>query len=307
MRVAVVGTGAMGGLWAGRLANVAEEVWAVDPAPAITDAIRADGITIEGPAGRTSSRVSVSSDLADVGAPDVIFIFVKAHHTSAVSAALAKALAHGTTVVSLQNGLGNADVLATVVPEDQLVVGVTYESATLVAPGVVRHNSPGQTWLGSRGEGGSNARVDGVVELMRSAGFEAAASPTVLAEVWKKLVLNASGLGVSALTGLRPGEMAGDVDVLALVEALAAEAVTVGRAGGHDLDLEERLEVIRRVLPAAGMGKGSMLQDAEGHRKTEVEVINGAVVRAGRAAGLPTPLNQAIVALIHGLERGWRR
>jgi 2-dehydropantoate 2-reductase len=307
MRVAVVGAGAMGGLWAAKLGSVADEVWAIDASQAVVDAIRADGIRVESADGSDVVRVHAATDLADAGEPDMIFVFVKAQHTSSVAAGLAGTLGPDTTVVSLQNGLGNADVLATSVPEDRLVVGVTYQSATLTAPGVVRHNSAGPTRLGSRVAGGPTARATSVAELMTGAGFETTASPVVLAEVWKKLVLNASGLGVSAVTGLRPGEMADELEVLDLVEELAAEAVAVARARGLDVDLGERMELIRRVLPAAGMGKGSMLQDVEGRRKTEVEVINGAVVREGRAVGVPTPLNQAVLALVHGLERTWRR
>jgi 2-dehydropantoate 2-reductase len=132
-------------------------------------------------------------------------------------------------------------------------------------------------------------------------------TPHIKTEIWKKLILNAATLPTAALTGLRAGELAQPGSMLDLVDALAAEAVQVARAQGYAIDPTERIERIHTVLAGAGAGKASMLQDAEARRKTEIEVVNGAVVRAAEKMGLDVPLNRAMVALIAGLERGWQR
>jgi 2-dehydropantoate 2-reductase len=129
----------------------------------------------------------------------------------------------------------------------------------------------------------------------------------VRTEIWRKLVLNAATLPTAALTTLRAGELGVPGPMLDLVDALAAEAVAVAQAQGLAIELDERVERIHATLERAGAGKPSMLQDAEAHRKTEVERINGAVVAAGDASGVAVPLNRAMLALIGGLERSWRR
>ena len=137
------------------------------------------------------------------------------------------------------------------------------------------------------------------------AGLEAHASADVKTEIWRKLVLNAATLPTSGLTGLTSGQLGEPGPVLETVDALAREAVLVARAQGYDIEEQERLDRIHAVLAGAGAGRSSMLQDVQARRLTEVDTVNGAVVRAGDRLGVEVPINRAMVALIHGVERSW--
>ena len=307
MRVAVVGAGAMGGVWAARLSAAGMPVAVVDVSPNVVSAIVTDGLVLQNGDGTETARPQATTRPEDLGPCDVVFFFVKAHHTASAAQLARPLVGSSMTVVSLQNGWGNADVLADTYPPDQIVMGVTYHSATVIAPGRVAHTGKGATYLGPYVDGAPLDRAAAVGQLLDGAGIEATVTTQVKTEVWKKLILNAATLPTAALTRLSAGDLGQPGPMLDLVDALAAEAVQVARAQGYAIDLAERTKRIHAVLAGAGAGKASMLQDAEAHRKTEIEVINGAVVRAAEKVGMDVPLNRAMVALIGGLERGWQR
>jgi 2-dehydropantoate 2-reductase len=306
--IAVVGGGAIGGLWAAYLARAGHQVTVVDVSAEVVEAIKGGGIVVETPDGPLDPvLVGATTRPEEVGVVDTVFFFVKAHHTAAAAALARPLVGPSTAVVTQQNGWGNADVLATVYPAEQLVVGVTYHSATVVAPGRVRHTGRGAGFVGPFVDGGEMARAERVAALLNAAGLEATATPQVKAEIWKKLILNAATLPTSALTRLRAAEVGQPGPLLDLLDGLAQEAVQVARAHGHQIELAERLERIHAILANGGYGKASMLQDVEAGRKTEVEVVSGAIVRAAERVGIDVPLNRAMVALIGGLERALAR
>jgi 2-dehydropantoate 2-reductase len=302
-----MGAGAMGGLWAGRLAAAGHDVVAIDVSPDVVSAIARDGLVLQ--SGETSEtvRVRATGDPSAIEPVDFVFFFTKAHHTAAAAAQARPLVAPETTVVSLQNGWGNAETLAGTYAPEQVVIGVTYHSATVLVPGHVAHTGKGATFVGPYGDDADPARAEAVGALLTAADMDAAVTPRVKTEIWKKLVLNAATLPTAALTGLRAGELGEPGPLLDLVDALALEAVAVARGQGYAIEAHERIERIHAVLAGAGAGKASMLQDVEARRKTEIEVINGAVLRAAERLGIDVPLNRAMVALIGGLERGWAR
>lgn len=304
MTLAVVGAGAMGSLWAARLA-AAHEVVVIDIAAEVVAAIEMSGISIQAADGnRQTAWVKATSDASEIGLVDVVFMFVKAHQTAAAVERTHPFVGSDTIVTTLQNGLGNAEVLAGVIPADQIVVGVTYHSATVLGPGQVAHTAQGPTFVGPYVDDAALGRAERVACLLREAGFDVRATPHVMTEIWKKLVLNSATLPVTALARVTASECHKSPHLRALLDAVAAESVAVARAHGHDIDLHERLDRIHAAQANSRGGKGSMLQDVEAGRKTEIEVINGAVVRAADQAGVDVPLNRAMVALIHGVELG---
>ena len=307
MKIAVVGGGAMGGIWAARLAQSQHDVSVVDVAQNLLETIRAQGLTVEHAGESVTVWPRATDAPQEVGVVDVVFFFVKAQHTASAAQMARPLVNEATTVVSLQNGWGNADVLAQFYPEQQIVVGVTYHSGTVLAPGRVGHTGKGATYLGPYSASAGLERTSVVSDLLAGAGIENTSTAEVKTEIWKKLILNAATLPTAALTTLRAGELGQPGEMLDLVDAVTAEAVTVARALGYKIELEERFERIHAVLAGAGAGKPSMLQDVEGRRKTEIEVVNGAVVKAAQELGVDVPLNRACVALIHGLERSWQR
>jgi 2-dehydropantoate 2-reductase len=307
MRAVVVGAGAMGASLAAHAARAGHEVTVVDVSRAVVDEVTAHGIQVTAPEGDFQAAVRATEDAASVGVADVVVVFVKAQHTADAGKAIRPLVGAETAVATLQNGWGNAERLATFLPGDQLVVGVTYNSCTSQAPGRVLHSGRGRTVVGPYQDDGDQRFAARVADLLNSAGWQAEASEQVRTEIWKKLVLNAATLPVAALTRLPAGGLGRPGEVRDLVDALAAEAVAVAAAQGLAIELDERIEAIHAVLERAGDGKPSMLQDVLADRKTEIETVNGAVVAAGTERDLEVPLNQAMIALVHGLERSYQR
>lgn len=300
-RVVIVGGGAMGGVFGASLAEAGVPTALVDTDERLVETIDAHGLRVLSGDGERVVRVPVTADPASLEPPDAVVFFVKCHHTAAAAESVRSLVDERTRVVTLQNGWGNADALARVFGRERVVVGVTYTSATTVEPGTIRTSGPARTVLGPLD--GDAALADPVAAALNSAGFDVERPGDILAEVWKKLVLNAATLPTAALTGLTAGALAGATEMRELVDAAAAEAVRVGRAQGFAIELDERLEAIHAVLARAGDGKGSMLQDVEAGRPTEIDVISGAVLRIAREHGLDVPVTHALYALVTGLER----
>jgi 2-dehydropantoate 2-reductase len=308
MRIAVVGTGALGGVWAAKLAAAEHDVTAVDTSSAVVAAINRDGVVVED---RSAGTVLVAPVLAtrdpeEIGPVEVVFIFVKSHQTAA-AAELARPLVDATTTVcTLQNGWGNADTLAEVFPDDQIVMGVTYQSATVLAPGRVAHTADRPTIVGPYSQDGSLARAEALAAAMNGAGLRATATSGVLTEVWKKLIVNCATLPTAALTRLRSAGLGEQGPLLEdVIDVVVTEAVATARARGLEIEREERIAYVHHLLATGSGGKASMLQDVEAQRKTEIDAVNGAVAREAERLGVPAPMNRALVALVHGLERSW--
>jgi len=187
-------------------------------------------------------------------------------------------------------------------------MGVTYHSANIKAPGRIAYTADGgPTYVGPYLDGAPLARAEAVAAAMGEAGIATTVSAQAKTEVWKKLILNCATLPTSALTRLYSGELGKPGVVLDLLDAITQEAVGVARAIGYDVDLDERIESIHGLLSRGGKGRSSMLQDVEAKRATEIDVINGAVVREADRLGLAVPVNRAMVALVKGHERAWRQ
>jgi 2-dehydropantoate 2-reductase len=306
VRTAVIGGGAMGGALAADAVGAGQDVVLVDVSADLVRHLSEHGLTVEGPQGTENVTVAATTDPGEAGEVDLAVVFVKGHHTPSAARTVAGLLGPDTVVLTLQNGWGNADELARVLPPERLVMGVTYHSCTAAGPGHVRHTGRGPTLVGPYLADGPVDPAQRAAAVLTAAGWEAVATCAVRTEIWKKLVLNAATLPTAALARLPAGEVGRPGPLLDLVDALAAEAVAVARAQRLDIELDERVARIHAVLEAAGSGKASMLQDVEATRKTEIETVNGAVARMGAELGVPTPLNTAMAALVGGLERSWR-
>jgi 2-dehydropantoate 2-reductase len=301
LRIAVVGAGAMGAIFGARFAQAGHDTVLVDVAKPLLDKINADGVTVVQGDEETVTRIPSTSDPAGVGPVDLVVFCVKCYHTAAAAEGARPLVEPHTVVASLQNGWGNGDVLAAVYPSEQIVVGVTYNSGTVLDVGRVAHPGVGPTTVGSYTDDGGD-RPARLAEALTDGGLEAAVASPIRPEIWKKLILNAATLPTAALTGMNAGALTAHGEMKELVSDTAREAVAVARAIGYDIDEQERLETIHGLLERAGPTKGSMLQDFEAGRRTEIDVINGAVVRAGDDAGVPVTLNRAFVRLVKGWE-----
>jgi 2-dehydropantoate 2-reductase len=301
MKIAVVGSGAMGSIFGAGFAEAGHDTVLVDVAKPLVDKVRGDGVTIVGKDGSERNvRVEATTDAAEVGPCDLVVFFVKCYHTASAAETARPLVGENTVVASLQNGWGNGDVLASAYDPMKVAVGVTYNSGTVLELGKVAHPGVGPTHVGAFADGAATAAP--LEEALSSAGFEVHTSPHIRTDIWKKLILNAATLPTAAIPGMNAGALTAHREMHDLVSEVGREAVAVARAQGYDIDEPERIDYIHSLLEKAGSTRGSMLQDFEAGRQTEIDVINGAVVRAGEENGTPTPLNRALVALVKGWE-----
>lgn len=303
MKIAIVGgAGAMGGILGALLAKAGNAVTLVDVAQAAVDKINADGLHVEFKSGAVEDvRVKASTDPGAVGAVDTVIVFVKCYHTEAAVRAAAPMIGPETSVLSLQNGWGNAPRIAALVGQEKVLAGVTYHSGTLVGPGHVKQTGVGQTFMGEL-TGQMSERLQALSAAFNQAGIETTASTDVLKMIWQKLALNCCTLPASALLRFYAHQMVEHDGTLNVMNNILREAVAVAHAQNIPLDFDERWEAITGLLKRAVGGKASMLQDVENKRRTEIDVVNGAIVEAGQRFGIPTPYNQTMVWMVKALE-----
>jgi len=300
MKIAVVGAGAMGSIFGARFHQAGHETVLVDVAQSLVDTINAEGVAVVRGDDETVTRVPATTEPETVGPVDIVVFFTKCYHTSAAAESARPLVGPDTVIASLQNGWGNGDVLAAAYPPGQVVVGVTYNSGLLQGPGRVLHPAEQPTLVGSFSDGGDGATR--LAEALESGGLATSVASPVRPEIWKKLILNAATLPASALTGMTAGALGTSQDMLDLVSETTREAVAVARALGYEIDFDERIGTILGLVEKAGPTKASMLQDVEAGRRTEIDVINGAVVRAADEVGVAVPINRALMQLIKGWE-----
>ncbi|MCC6176464.1 MAG: 2-dehydropantoate 2-reductase [Chloroflexi bacterium] len=300
-RLAVVGPGALGCLFAGSLALAGHDVRLLGRRPEQAAALARDGLTIEHDG--TVRRASVRTDTnpARLGPVDLAIVLVKATDTAAAAEALPALLAPNGAALSLQNGLGNVESLSAVLGPERVLAGVTSQGATLLGVGRIRHAGFGPTTF-AEAVGGRSDRAERIAALLEAAGFPTTAVEAVAPVVWGKLIANAAINPLGALLDCSNGELVERPSSALLFDRLAGEAGAVAAALGVVLPFPDSIEHARAVARVTHRNRNSMLQDVEAGRRTEVEAINGAVARLGEHAGVPTPLNATMAALIRALE-----
>ncbi len=301
MKIAIVGAGAMGSIFGARFEQAGHDTVLVDVAQPLVDKINADGVTVVRGEEESTTRVAATTDPSSVGEVDLVVFFTKCYHTEPAAKAARPLVGPDTVVASLQNGWGNGDVLAGVFSSEQVVVGVTYNSGLVLDLGKVMHPAEQPTIVGSFVDG-SGARAERLVQALSDAKLVATVADPVRPEIWKKLILNAATLPASALAGMTAGAFGAHEPSRELVVDTAREATSVANALGFAVDPEERASAILALLGKAGASKGSMLQDFEAGRRSEIDVINGAVVKAADEVGVDVPINRTLVRLVKGWE-----
>jgi 2-dehydropantoate 2-reductase len=303
VKIAVIGAGAMGSIFGATLSEGGADVALVDVSPPLLEQIASNGVVVKRGGQERRVMLPATAEPAEVGPVDVALFFVKCYHTDSAAKLAQPLVGPDTIVASLQNGWGNADVLAGYFDPGRIIMGITYHSGTVESPGVVLHSNTtdAPTLIGPY-QGGDTANAEKLASAVVAGGLRAEATGEIRTEVWKKLVLNSATLPTSALTHLTAGALGAHESMTEVVNALARETVAVGVAQGLNIDAAERVESIAATLAGAGSGKASMLQDVEGNRRTEIDVINSAVVRAAEKHDVAVPLNRTMVALINGYE-----
>ncbi|MBU1276879.1 MAG: 2-dehydropantoate 2-reductase [Proteobacteria bacterium] len=304
MKIAIVGPGAMGLMLAARLKQAGAEVSLLDHRAQRAQIIDRQGVFLEHPQGEDHYAIPASAQPEILAGVDLAIICTKAYHTQEVARALRAHLGPQARALTMQNGAENVETLVDALGPERVLGGITSEGATLLGPGQVRHAGRGLTHIGPA-QGPVDDFTAQVLELLLAAGFQAEASEGVQNLIWTKLVIN---VGINPLTAIlevpngRLLELAPAGEVMA---AAVEEAVAVGRALGVRFLHEDMLASVQQVARRTGANISSMLQDVRAKRRTEVAYINGAVVRQGEQAGVPTPVNQTLTHLVQAKEAGY--
>lgn len=305
-RIAVVGCGAMGSVYAALLADAGNEVLAVDHGEAHVQAIARDGLRLEGASGDRRVRLRAFTQ-APAEPMDLVIIAAKAAQAPQAARGALPLLGPDTVVLTIQNGLGSADAVAEAVGADRLAVGIAAAfGASVRGPGHAHHNGMAAVRMGAHA-GLAPERVQAVAALWRAAGFTAEAVPDVLAMQWDKLICNVAYSGPCALTGLTVGQAMDDPDIGPVSRAAAIEALQVARARGIALAIDDAVAHVRAFGERVRDAKPSVLQDLERGRVSEIAFINGAVPREAARCGMEAPVNATLTALVRQRERAFAR
>lgn len=299
MKFLVVGPGAMGCLFAARLKNAGNEIALVDYDKGRAQKITDQGITVTGISGTYSVHIPTVVGAAPF-APDFILICVKSTDTRAAGEGVSGSMGPETMVVTLQNGLGNREILAEIFGPGKVLGGVTAQGATLLDEGMIRHAGEGETVIGPAGT--EDGPVQKLVSVMNQAGFKTRWADNVEELIWGKLVINVGINALTAITRLKNGRIPAIKGTRAVMEAAVKEAVSVARARGVQLPYEDPLTRVIAVCEATKENVSSMLQDVLKQRATEVETINGAIAREGDVLGIPTPVNRTLTELVNAIQ-----
>lgn len=300
MNIAVVGAGAMGELFGALLAEAGHEIWLHDVRPEVVAAIERDGITIERDGVERTVRVPAREDPAAIPRAELVLVFVKSYQTERAAGTVALLAGDAGLVLTLQNGMGNAELLAARVGAERVLAGTTAHGATLLAPGRIRHAGAGATTIGPWSYGATNV-ADEIARTFSAAGLSTRTASDVRAVLWEKLLVNIGINAITALTGIRNGRLLDLEPARRVSVAAVQEAVRVARAAGVTVRADITTLMFQIALATAG-NRSSMGQDVDHHRPTEIAAINGYVVRLAARLGVEVPVNGTLTGLIETLE-----
>jgi 2-dehydropantoate 2-reductase len=303
LKICIVGCGAVGSVFAAHLARKGEaEVWAYDVRKDHIEAIRNHGLRISGAADFTAT-LNATSDPKELPRCDYGIVATKAIHTRSAIAQVARAFDQNSAVCSVQNGVGNEEIIAEQVK--YVIRGTTFPAGHPIAPGHIGFDIKGDTWIGPfEPTNTSMSKVKELAGLITRSGMKVIPLQDARGAQWTKLIFNAATNPVGALTLLHHGAATRFGPTGQLFNDLIAEGEAVARVLGIELHGDPRA-LVQKGANAPGKHRASMLQDVLAKRQTEVDFMNGAIVKWGEKNGIPTPLNKAVWELMKGLEHGW--
>ena len=303
MKIAIVGTGAMGSVYAALFASAGHEVWAIDRWREHVDAMRARGLTVEGASGERTVRLNATTEPRDAGPCDLVVLATKAMHVAQAAASISPLLKPETPVLSIQNGLGGPQTAASTLGKERVMVGVVGGfGASMRGPAHAHHNGMELVSLGEFG-GPITPRLKAVEELWRSAGFRVKLFDDIDQLVWEKLLCNCAYSGPCGIAEATIGEVMADPDLSRISAACAAEGFAVAKRKGVRLGFDDPVAYVRDFGAKIPNARPSVLLDLMSKRKTEIDVINGAIRRVAADLGMTAPVNETITALVHARER----
>lgn len=305
LRVAVIGPGAIGLFFGGLLSRLGLDVWFLDKSGDRAAYLVKHGLLLEETTGVTSIPLKITTDTAGIGPCDLVVICVKSHDTESAASLLPSLIHQNTLVLTLQNGLGHVEVLKKVLLEKQIAIGVTFHGVTLVETGHIRHAGEGPTYIGSfPPDEKMRGQLVKLAEILTAAGLATEAVDNIEEIVWDKLFVNIGINALSALTRLKNGDLVKFPEIQNLMAMAITEALAVARGKGLRAN-PKAVEKAKAACLATAENRSSMLQDILNKKRTEIEAINGAVVKEGKTLGIATPANEVLTLLVKGIEKSY--
>lgn len=305
MRVDIVGSGAMGSLFGGLLAEAGNGVCLIDVWEEHVEAINSKGLWIEGLTGDRFIEVKATTEPGKIaGTSNLLIFFVKSYHTESAARGISSLVGENTTILTLQNGLGNAEILSNIFGKEKIVAGTTSYGANVLGPGRVCHAGIGPTVIGEL-DGEMTDRIQEIAQLITLAGIKTDTSSNVVGLIWSKLLINVGINALGTLINVRNGELVKGKHSAALQKELVAEGMEVAAEKGIALIHEDMAGQVAAICEKTSGNINSMLQDVRNKRKTEIDFINGAIVMEGESLNIPTPANRVVSSLIKALEESY--
>ncbi len=304
MKIVIVGTGAMGCLFAAYLAKSKEELWLLSRNADTAAKIDASGILLEGVSGSWQAKVKTTAKILDIEKCDLVIICVKSFNTKQAVERIKPLIGQNTKILTLQNGLGNIEIISEIVGEEKVIAGVTNEAATLVDIGKIRHAGRGETIIGTI-NGKTPVEMRAIRELFNKVGFETKMSRDIKGLIWSKLIINVGINALSAITRLPNGKLIEYEGTRRILRDAVTEATRIAKRKRVKLIFEDPLAKVETVCEATCDNLSSMLQDVLKKKRTEIDFINGVIVRLGQELGISVPTNKFLLDLIKTIESSY--
>jgi 2-dehydropantoate 2-reductase len=302
MKIAIVGCGAMGSVYAGLFASAGHEVWAIDRWREHVEAMKKSGLRLEGKSGDRTVKVHATTDSREAGACDLVVLATKAMHVASAAESVKPLLGKDTPVLSIQNGLGGPDTAAEILGRSRVMVGVVGGfGASMKAPGHAHHNGMELVRLGEFG-GPITPRLQQVEQAWSGAGFRVKLFDDIDQLVWEKLICNCAYSGPCGITDFTIAQVMNDPDLSRVSAACASEGYAVAKAKGVKLGFSDPVAYVRDFGSKIPNARPSVLLDLIAGRKSEIDVINGSIPRVGKTLGVAAPVNEAVTALVRAKE-----
>jgi 2-dehydropantoate 2-reductase len=302
MKIAIVGCGAMGSVYAGLFASAGHEVWAIDRWAEHVEAMKKNGLRLEGKSGDRTVKVRATTQAKDAGPCDLVVLATKAMHVAPAAESAKALLGKDTPVLAIQNGLGGPDTAAEILGRERVMVGVVGGfGASMKGPGHAHHNGMELVRLGEFG-GPITSRLKKVEETWSGAGFNVKVFDDIDQLVWEKLICNCAYSGPCGLMECTIQQVMDDADLSKVSAACAAEGYAVAKAKGVKLGFTDPVAYVRDFGSKIPNARPSVLLDLMAKRRSEIDVINGSIPRVGKQVGVAAPVNETITALVKAKE-----
>jgi len=301
--MAIMGAGALGSLYGGMLTEAGEDVVLIKRSKDHVDAINSRGLQISGVRGDRVIKAKATTDPKAVRQVDLIFFMVKSIHTEQAAKDCLPMVRADTTILTLQNGVDNAEKIGNIVGREKVMAGSSTHNAVFIKPGHVYHAVDGITIIGEL-DGSITNRVRRISEMLNNAGIKTEVSSNIFGVLWTKLLSAVSAITLNAVTDIPPAEMIQIPELKDVITKVVQEAVNVASAAGIKFAVDDPISWLLELERGYKRGvKSSMRQDIERGERTEVDAFSGLVVRWGKQFGIPTPYNETLLGIIKGLER----